>query len=84
MNPYPDITPLLKALRLSGVLETVELGHKEAIEHQLPYGDFLSLVLQDEITRRENTRFTQRLKKSNIRPDKTLERFDFSVNPTIN
>lgn len=83
-NPYPEITPLLRSLRLSGILDTLELRNKEAIENKLPYGDFLSLLLQDELTRRDNTRFTQRLKKSNMKPDKTLERFDFSFNPKIN
>jgi DNA replication protein DnaC len=84
MTPYPELTPLLKALRLSGILDSLSVRNQEAIEHKLPYGDFLSSVLQDEIARRDQMRFTRRLKKSNMQSHKTLEQFDFEFNPKIN
>lgn len=53
MQPKPDITPLLKKLRLSGMLKSLEIRNKEAISRKLAYTEFLSLLLSDEVARRE-------------------------------
>jgi DNA replication protein DnaC len=84
MNPMPQLQPLLKQLRLSGILDSLEARNRQAIESKLAYTDFLALLIQDEIARREQRYFTNRLHKSQVLPDKTLERFDFAHNPTIN
>ena len=42
MTPTDDLTPILKKLRLSGTLPTLELRTRQAIEDQLPYPEFLS------------------------------------------
>jgi len=84
MEVPANMKPLLKALRLSGVLDSLALRNKEAIENQLSFIDFFTLVLHDEMARREQKRFDQRLKRSGLRSQKTLEQFDFSFNPKIN
>ena len=84
MNPMPEITPLLKRLRLSGISETLAVRNREAIANQLSFSEFLATVLQDEIARRENSKFAKRLRQSHINSNKTLEQFDFSFNPRIN
>ena len=57
MNRMPELAPHLKQLRLSGILNTLEARTREAIEHQLPYPDFLALLIHDEVAGREqNTR----------------------------
>jgi hypothetical protein len=52
MNPMPELTPMLKELRLSGVMDSLEQRNRQAIEEKLAYTDFLALILQDELARR--------------------------------
>lgn len=83
MNPMPELTPVLKQLRLSGILETLMQRQRDAMEAKMPYVEFLATVLQDEAQRREHKRYQLRLRRAGFRSDKTLEGFDFDFNPTI-
>lgn len=73
----------LKALHLSGVLETLEVRLQEARKRQLPHLDFLALLVQDELQRRAHSKFGRRLKKACFSELKSLEEFDFGFNPRI-
>ncbi len=84
MNPMPELMPMLKQLRLSGILDSVEIRNRQAIEEKLAYTDFLALVLQDEIARRNQNRLSLAIRRANFRNQKTMEEFDFSFNPYIN
>jgi DNA replication protein DnaC len=84
MNPMPELTPMLKQLRLSGMLDSLETRNRQAIEEKMAYTDFLGLILQDEIARRSKKRLALALRRANFRNQKTLEGFDFSFNPSIN
>jgi len=53
MNPIPEIVPLLKQLRLSGILDSLDARNREAIDTKLAYTDFLALLIQDEVARRD-------------------------------
>ena len=75
---------MLKQLRLSGVLDSIELRNRQAIEEKFSYMDFLALVLQDEIARRSQKRFAAAVRRANFRNHKTLEEYDFSFNPGLN
>ncbi len=77
MNALDKMLPQLKSLRLSGVLDTLEVRNKQAIEQKLSYVEFLAIVLTDEFERRENKKLKQRLKKANFRGHGTLENFNF-------
>ena len=46
--------------------------------------DFLGLLLQDEVARRDQNKLAQRLRRANFRSQKTLEGFDFDHLPTLN
>lgn len=83
MNPMPEIIPMLKQLRLSGILDSLESRNREAIEKKLSYIDFLALIVTDEIARRSQKRFALALRRANFRNHKTLEEFDFFFNPNI-
>lgn len=83
INPMPELTPQLKQLRLSGLLETLSQRNREAIEKKLSYPEFLALLIQDEAGRREQKKYALRLRRAGFRGDKTLEGFDFSFNPGI-
>jgi DNA replication protein DnaC len=79
-----ELTPQLKRLRLSGVLETLELRNQQAIQERLSYVEFLARLIQDEVERRTQKQLQLRVRRAAFRSDKTLESFDFTFNPTIN
>ena len=84
MNPMPQLEPMLKQLRLSGILDSLTARNQQAIESKLAYTDFLALLIQDEVARRDQRQFGQRLRKAQVSGDKTLERFDYSHSPSVN
>jgi DNA replication protein DnaC len=74
---------LLKQLRLSGLLESLEVRLQEAAGHGLGHAEFLELVLQDELAIRADRQLQRRVKAAQFREVKTLDVFDWSFNPTI-
>lgn len=84
MNPMPELTPLLKQLRLSGILDSLDARNREAIDAKLAYPEFLALLIQDEVARREQKKFNLRIRRAGFRAQKTIEQFDFNFNPSIN
>ncbi len=76
-----QLTPKLKSLRLSGILETLELRTQQAITEQLSYGDFLQRLVEDEVERRGQKQLDLRLRRAALDQTKTLESFDFSLIP---
>jgi len=79
-----QLTPHLKRLKLGGMLDTLEVRNKEAIERKITYIEFLTLLVEDEVERRSQNSFIRRLRRANFNSDKTLESFDFEFNPSIN
>ena len=84
MNPMPALEPALKQLRLSGILDSMEIRNKQAIEDGLSHVEFLAMLIQDEVARREQKKFSLRVRRAGFRSEKPLESFDFSYNPSIN
>ena len=78
-----QLTPQLKRLRLSGVLESLELRNQQAIQDKLSYIEFLARLIQDEVERRAQKQLQLRLRRAAFHSDKTLEGFDFAFNPSI-
>src|SRR5882757_9963325 len=66
----------LKKLRLSGLLETFEARLTSARENGLSHCEWLSLLLQDEIQRREAQALEERLKKARFEQQKTFEEYE--------
>jgi DNA replication protein DnaC len=83
MNIEHHIAQQLKTLRLGGLLETLDLRLKQALEEEFDHLAFLQLMLQDEIERREAKKLAKRLSRASFEEEKTLEGFDFSFNPKI-
>ena len=84
MQPMPQLSPLLKQLRLSGILDSLEARNKEAVQAKLAYTDFLALLIQDEVARREQKKFNLRVRRAGFRSHKTIEQFDFGFIPKLN
>jgi len=84
MNPVPELAPQLKQLRLSGILDSLEARNRQAIDSKLAYTEFLAMLVSDEIARREQKKFSLRLRRAQFRTNKTLEQFDFERLPKLN
>jgi len=83
MSPTDDLIPLLKKLRLSGVLQTLELRTRQAVDDNLAHGEFLFRLLTDEVERRDSKQLEQRVRRANFEHAKTIEDFDFHFNPSV-
>lgn len=84
MTQLHQLTPMLKQLRLSGILETLEVRSRQATEEQWSYSDFLARLLHDEVERRAQKQLALRIRRASLNSQKTLETFDFTFNPSIN
>jgi DNA replication protein DnaC len=73
----------LKQLRLSGLLESLEVRLHEAASHHLNHAEFLELILQDELAVRADRLLQRRIKAAGLRDLKTLDDFDWAFNPSI-
>ncbi len=73
----------LKQLRLSGLLESLEVRLHEAAGNNLNHVEFLELILQDELAVRADRQLQRRVKAAQFRELKTLDDFDWSFNPSI-
>ena len=73
----------LKRLRLSGLLEGLEVRLQEAAGHGLSHVEFLELILQDELAVRSDRQLQRRVKAALFRELKPLDQFDWSFNPSI-
>lgn len=79
-----QLSPHLKSLRLSGILETLDARNRQAMADQWTYSEFLARLLEDEVARRAQKQLAMRVRRSGITSTKTLEAFDFAFNATIN
>ena len=80
---HDNLARALKKLRLSGLLESLEVRLHEAQSHQLNHLEFLELIVQDELLVRSDRTLQRRLKAACFREQKTLEDFDWAFNPSI-
>ena len=83
MNPTNDLVPILKKLRLSGVLQSLELRTRQAVDDDLAHAEFLLRLLQDEVERREAKQLSLRLSRASFEHERTLEDFDWAFNEAI-
>jgi DNA replication protein DnaC len=83
MSPNDELVPILRKLRLSGVLDTLDLRLRQALDDNLGHVEFVLRLLTDEVERRESKQTAQRLRRAGFEHATTLEDFDFHFNPNI-
>lgn len=84
MSAAPDaLAPRLRRLKLSGMLEAIAARAEEARARDLDPLDFLELLLDDELARREAAGVEQRIRRARFDEVCDLRDFDFSYNPQI-
>ncbi len=84
MNLTHQLHSQLKVLRMGGLLQSLEMRLKQAQNTSIGHLEFVQLLIQDEIERREAKKLSLRLSRASFEEDKTLEGFDFAFNPKLN
>jgi DNA replication protein DnaC len=78
------LAPALRALGLSGMLGTIDARLAEARSGALGHAEFLQVLCEDELARRDAAKITRRISAARFpAPDATLESFDFGYNPAL-
>lgn len=83
MHPTDELIPILKKLRLSGVLASLELRTRQCVDDNLSHSEFLLRLLADEVERREAKQTDMRLRRASFEHARSLEDFDFTFNPKV-
>ena len=83
MDTSPSLKTHLKRLKLSGILATLPDRVTYARKTKLPELDFLELVLQDEVDRRDHKNLALRLDRAGFEEEQTLESFDWDAPVTF-
>jgi len=81
VNGPDGLAPVLKALKLSGMLDTLEARLAEARAGRLGHAELLQVLCEDELARRDSAKVARLLRAAHLPAGATLEAFDFSFNP---
>lgn len=73
----------LRELKLSGMLDTLDARLAQARAGDLGHLDFLQVLCQDEISRRESTSLQRRVRAARFETAATMEGFDFGASPKL-
>ena len=73
----------MRALKLNGMLDTLELRLNQAQKDGLGFIQFFELLLEDETQHRANKRLAGRITKAHFEEEKNLEAFNFNFNPKV-
>ena len=73
----------LTTLRLSGMLDTLGARLGQAQAGELGHLEFLQVLCEDEIARRDTAALERRLRAARFESAATIEDYDFSYNPKI-
>ena len=80
-----ELSRALRQLRLSGMANAVEARILQAQAEKLPPIDFLSVLVGDELLRRQDRLLERRIKQAGFRDaGRTLDAFDFDFNKKMN
>jgi DNA replication protein DnaC len=83
MVTLDTLRPRLRRLKLSGMLDAIAARAEEARAGRLDPLDFLLLLLDDELTRRESEGVARRIYRARFEDVCDLRDFDFAFNPEI-
>ena len=67
MDAMTQLVPQLKHLRLSGLLDSLDVRNRQAVEERLSYVEFLSRLLEDEVERRNQKQLHLRVRRAAFR-----------------
>jgi DNA replication protein DnaC len=79
----PELERALRALRLSGMIATLEARAHQVAQHEAGFIEAFSWLVQDELDRRRSRLLERRFTVSGLPERKDLKDFDWSYNPKI-
>lgn len=83
MTRQHHLEATLRKLKLSGMLETLDARLGQARAGELGHLEFLQVLCEDEISRREAASLLRRVRQARFEETVTLEDFNFSFNPKV-
>ena len=79
----PSLRDALRTLKLTGMLDTLDARLAQTRAGTLGHLEFLQVLCEDEIARRETAALTRRIRRARFEEQVTLEGFDFTANPKV-
>jgi DNA replication protein DnaC len=73
----------LRTLKLGGMLDTLEQRLAQAHAGELGHLEFLQVLCEDEIARRQAKALRERVRRARFEEPTTVEDFDFTFNPQL-
>jgi DNA replication protein DnaC len=83
MTRQHQLETTLRALGLSGMLDTLDARLSQAHAGELGHLEFLQALCEDEIARREAAALLRRVRAARFEETVTIEDFDFAFNPQV-
>ncbi|HVA08727.1 MAG TPA: IS21-like element helper ATPase IstB [Acidimicrobiales bacterium] len=83
MTKTHHLETTLRALRLGGMLDTIDARLAQAAAGELGHIEFLQVLCEDELSRRDAAGFTRRVREAHFESTTTIEEFDFAYNPKV-
>lgn len=80
-----ELDQALRKLRLSGMADVLDTRLRQAQTEKMAPLDVVSVLVDDELQRRQDRLFARRTKQARFRdPDRSLDSFDFDFNKKMN
>jgi DNA replication protein DnaC len=79
----PALHTALRTLKLTGMLDSLDTRLTQARAGDLGHLEFLQVLCEDEIARRDTAALARRLRRARFEEQATLETFDFTANPQL-
>jgi DNA replication protein DnaC len=83
MTDLHQLENKMRILKLSGMVETLDMRVGQAQKDGLSFAQFLEILLEDEVQHRANKKLAGRIMRAHFEEEKTLEGFDFNFNPKL-
>jgi DNA replication protein DnaC len=83
MTKTHQLEATLRALRLGGMLDTIEARLAQAAKGELGHVEFLQVLCEDELSRRDASGIVRRVREAHFESVTSVEEFDFAYNPKV-
>lgn len=83
MSDIHQLETKMRMIKLSGMVETLDMRLAQAQKEGLAFTQFLEILLEDEVQHRANRKLSSRIVRAHFEEGKSLEGFDFNFNPKL-
>jgi len=83
MSDIHQLETKMRMIKLSGMVETLDMRLSQAQKEGMAFTQFLEILLEDEVQHRANRKLASRIIRAHFEEDKSLEGFDFNFNPKL-